>query len=294
MQFPSSLIKATIFTTMLVFGLAACRSEKPGNPVTYTPDQTYKLTILYTSDYPNTNSKQQRDNSIAAKTSLIKTIRSEVESQGSHMLLVSGGSTTPSPQEGIPEYFNNLDYDALVVSSYMFNQPMADIKDQQGKSSVPFISANIFESETGKPAFDAYTLVDAEDLTIAIVGITSRETERKQRINLSGLDVTYPEGRDGSRLIQQLEQQADIIILATHTGHIQQSASHISLDNLPGIDLVIGEHHRDMPLNPTIDAPVSCNEYVTRVDFEFLNGEVTVINREQLFIHDRDDPLMSI
>lgn len=294
MRFPSSLIKATIFTTILVFGLAACRSEKSDNPTTYTPDQTYQLTVLYTSDYPNTDSKQQKDNSIAAKTNLIRSIRSEVENQGNHMLLVSGGSITPSAQEQVPEYFNSLDYDALVVSSYMFNQPMTDIKDQQNKSSVPFISANIFESETGKPAFDAYTLVDAEDLTIAVVGITSRETEKKQRINLSGLDVTYPEGNDGSRLIKQLEQQADIIILATHTGHIQRSVPQISLDKLPGIDLVIGEHHQDMPSALTKNASVSCNEYVTRVDLEFLNGEVTVINREQLFIHDQDDPLVSI
>ena len=293
MRFPSSLIKATIFTTMFVLGLAACRSEKVNKPVTYTPDQPYQLTVLYSSDYPNTDSGHQKQNTAAAKASLIKTIRSEVESLGNHLILISGG-IIPSTQVKIPEYINPLDYDALVVSSYMFNQSIADIKEQQNNSSVPFISASIFESETGKPAFDAYTLVDADDLTVAIVGITSREAEREQRINLSGLDVTYPKDNDSIQLIQQLERQADIIILATHTGHIQRSIPDISLDNIAGIDLVIGEHYQDMTSNPANDAFVRCNEFLTRVDIEFLNGEVRIINREQLFIHDQTAPLMSI
>ena len=293
MRLFSTLMKATIVTTMIVLGLVACRSEKEGTSGTYTPDRTYQLTILYSSDYPNTLSEQQKQHSIAAKTNLIKTIRSEVESQGNHLVLISGGGT-PSRQEEIQDYFNLLDYDALVVSSYMFNQPVADIKDLQKKSSAPFVSANIFESETGKPVFDAYTLIEADDLTLAVVGVTSPEAEKEQRINLSGLDILNTKESDNNRLIQPLRQQADIIIVATHTGHIQHSTQNLSLEGIAGINLVIGEHPQDMTLDPANNTAFSCHEYLTRVDLEFINGEIRVTNREQLFIHDRATHFMSI
>lgn len=275
--------------TMIAFGLAACRSGEVSS-ISYTPDQNYQLTILYSSNYPNTDSMHKQQGSVTAKVDLIKTIRSEVESRGNHFILVSGGSVIP-PEHEIPNCFNDLNYDAMVVSSYMFNQPVADIKKFQEKSSAPFISANLFESETGKPAFDAYTLVDADNLTIAIVGVTSLEITKEQITNLSGLDLTYPKDRDCLQLIRQLEEQADVVILATHTGHIQGAGPGIALDTIPGVDLVIGEH---LTRDTVSGESFRCNEYLTRVDLEFRNGELNITNREQLFIHNRAAPLMSI
>ena len=283
-----------MLTTMMAFGVAACSTDKAGRPATYTPDQTYQLTVLYSSDYPNNDTDIQKQRFVEAKTDLIKTIRSEVESEGNHLILVSGGGTTISSDSAIPEYFSTLGYDALVVSSYMFNQPVNQIQKHQDKYPVPFISANIFESETGKPAFDAYTLVNADDLTVAVVGVTSFEAEREQRRNLSGLDILTPYDNDNVQLIRQLRQQADIVILATHTGHIPE-ARNISLENIAGIDLVVGEHSsQDKTFNRAGNAVVRCHKFLTRVDLEFRNGQIRTTNREQIRLRDRTASLMSI
>ena len=283
-----------MLTTMLAFGVAACSTEKAGKPVTYTPDHNYQLTVLYSSDYPNNDSDIQKQHFVEAKTNLIKTIRSEVESEGNSLVLVSGGSPSLSSNESAPEYFNSLGYDALVVSSYMFNQPVTRIQEYQSKYPLPFISANIFESETGKPAFDAYSLVDAGDLTVAVVGVTPFEAEGEQRKNFSGLDVIFPYDYDNIRLIRQLRQQADIVILATHAGHIPQTRN-VVLEDIPGIDLVVGDHTpQDKALDRNRNTVVRCHKFVTRVDIEFRNGQVKTISQEQIMLHDRTASLMSI
>ena len=163
----------------------------------------------------------------------------------------------------------------MAVSSYMFSQPLASIREIQDKSSAPFISANLFESETGNPVFDAFTLVSADDLNIAIVGMTSIDGEEKNRKHLSGIDLVKPSGSHSASFINSLERQSDIIILATHSGLSPKTSTNLQAMQFDGVDLIVGQHQNGKNI-------LNCHEWLTRIDLEFVNGELNVTSYEQI------------
>ncbi len=162
----------------------------------------------------------------------------------------------------------------------MFNQPLSYIRELEKNSSTPFISANLFTSETGQPLFDGFTLISVDDLNIAIVGITSNEIKEQHRKHLSGLDIISSPNSKSSDFIKKLKRQSDIVIAATHSGHY--SGSMFQGRTPSGIDLVIGEHQNV----PGGASPVrhNCDEWVTKMNLEFINGKIRETLREKLIV----------
>ena len=262
---------------------------------TYIPNKTYKLTILNTNEFnlDTTSDYTVINQGLNHRQELIKKIRREVNAEGGKLLLLSGGELSTDDDILNLKQLNQLGYNAMTVSPLLFDEPINTIRLQEAAADFPFLSANLYESETGRPVFDAYALFDFDGLRIAVMGLTGQGSfsdgisEYRRGIEL--MDPVLAT----SELIPYLRRQADIVIVATHAIHYpkpEKSGTKASLpiSNLEGIDLLVG--NSTLAPNSKIRSsesstsltPTPLYPSIRRIDLEFRNGELKKTNSIQI------------
>ncbi len=286
--------------------ISACTTVNPPAE----KDQTYKLTVLHTNDHHGRFWQDSKGRyGMAARMTLVESIRKEVKEEGGHVLLLSGGDiNTGVPesdmQDAIPDFkgMNLLGYDAMAVGNHEFDNPRDILAMQQSLAEFPFLSANIFDAGTGKHVFEPYTTFDLDGLRIAVVGFTTTDTPKQTSPeNVKGLDFQSPVAV-ASKLISELEKQADIIIATTHMGHYQNGNHGINAPgdvtlarSVKGIDLIVGGHSQDPLFNPDLQNGTyivqaqEWGKYVGRADFEYTNGQLTLTHYQLIPVNGSED-----
>jgi len=237
---------------------------------------------------------------------------------GSVLLLSGGDINTGVPesdlQDAEPDFrgMNLIGYDAMAVGNHEFDNPLSVLRQQEKWSKFPFLSANIYQKSTGERLFKPWALFKRQDLKIAVIGLTTDDTAKIGNPEFF-TDIEFRKPADEAKLvIQELQQneKPDVIIATTHMGHYDNGA-HGS--NAPGdvemarslpagsLAMIVGGHSQDpvcmasenkkqvdyVPGTPC--APDRQNgiwivqahewgKYVGRADFEFRNGEMTLVH----------------
>ena len=269
---PGSCIVAITFSLLTTLSLSGCTSSNEYFTATYTPDKTYQITFLYSDSPTYCHSALQKSELRSARYELTQTIRSEIEEQGGYVLNLSSGDLYPllKNPDSIDPY--DTSYDAMAIGSYLFDLSVERIKQQQQVSPFPFLSANIYEAETGKPLFDAYDTFDFDGLNISVVGITSQELFEQQRKNISTIEVSNPV-RSLTHMISVIRPHSDMTVVLSQNGYSDVSRERITEANIRGLDLILGGQGVEAPLSAT--APQTCSGRITQVNVEFRNGEIT-------------------
>lgn len=283
-------------------------------------DQTYNITILHTNDHHGRFwHNNQGEYGLAAQKTVVDQIRNEVEKQGGSVLLLSGGDVnTGVPesdlQDAEPDFkgMNLVGYDAMALGNHEFDNPLEVLRMQEKWAKFPFLSANIYDTQSGKRLFKPYQIFDKQGVKIAVMGLTTDDTVRiGNPANFPGVEFRVP-ALEAKKVVEELRanQQPDIIIAATHMGHYDngEHGSNASGDvemarSLPAgyLDMIVGGHSQDpvcmsaenknykqadyIPGTPC--APDHQNgtwivqahewgKYVGRADFEFKNGKFTL------------------
>lgn len=286
-------------TLSLTTALAGCSSNK--EPVGYDQDRAYRLTILHTNDNRGQFWRNEKGEwGMAARKTIIDSVRDEVEAEGGKVLVLSAGDiNTGVPESDLQDAkpdllgMNLIGYDAMTVGNHEFDNPLSTLKQQEDQADFPFLSANTYDAETGRPLFDAYKLFDFGSLSIAVFGLTSEDTRKTGNPRFVA-DVDF---RDpvtvASRLVPLMKDQADIVIGLTHLGHYkyglhgENSPGDITLSRqISGIDVIIGGHSEsplytpDKQGNTYIMQAADKGKYVGRADFVFQNGKLKLENYE--------------
>lgn len=289
--------------------ISACTTVTPHQSAP-EKDRTYKLTVLHTNDHHGRFWQDSKGRyGMAARMTLIESIRDEVKTEGGHVLLLSGGDiNTGVPesdmQDAIPDFkgMNLLGYDAMAVGNHEFDNPRDILKMQQSLADFPFLSANIFDASTGKHAFKPYTTFDFDGLRIAVIGFTTTDTPKQTSFeNVKGLNFRSPVDV-ASKLIPTLEKQTDIIIATTHMGHYQNGTHGINAPGdvtlarkVQGIDLIVGGHSQDPLFEPDLQNDTyivqaqEWGKYVGRADFEYTNDQLTLTRYQLIPVIGSDD-----
>lgn len=282
-------------SSMLALLIGACATLNPPAE----KDRKYKLTVLHTNDHHGRFWQDGKGRyGMAARMTLIESIRKEVKAEGGHVLLFSGGDiNTGVPesdiQDAIPDIkgMNLLGYDAMAVGNHEFDKPRDVLAMQQSLAVFPFLSANIFDTSTGKHVFEPYITFQLDGLRVAVVGFTTTDTPiQSNPNNVKDLDFQSPVAV-ASKLIPDLEKKADIIIATTHMGHYQDGNHGINAPgdvtlarSVKGIDLIVGGHSQDSLFKPDLQNDTyivqakEWGKYVGRADFEYANGQLTLIS----------------
>ncbi|WP_252179655.1 bifunctional UDP-sugar hydrolase/5'-nucleotidase UshA [Endozoicomonas sp. 4G] len=305
-----------LFTaTALTLSISGCSLFQTQPEVSYQQDKTYKLTVLHTNDHHGRFWKDSKGRyGMAARMTLIKQIREEVEAEGGQVLLLSGGDiNTGVPesdlQDAVPDFkgMNMLGYDAMAVGNHEFDNPRKVLEMQEDLANFPFLSANIIDDKTGKPLFEPYTLFDVDGLQVAVMGLTTNDTPKQTSPeNIVGLTFEEPV-EAASKLVPELEKKADVIIATTHMGHYANgnyganAPGDVTLArSVDGIDLIVGGHSQDPLFKPDqqngtyIVQAWEWGKFVGRADFEFKNGDLKLVDYQLIAVnHENAEVLLA-
>ena len=71
---------------------------------------------------------------------------------------------------------NLIGYDAMTVGNHEFDNPLDIIRKQQRWANFPFVSANIYDRQTGRRLFDPWTMFEFDGVKVAVMGLTTEDT----------------------------------------------------------------------------------------------------------------------
>ncbi len=240
-------------------GLLAC-SNQGVEPTT----EPLRLTVLHTNDHHGRFwQNSYGEYGMAARKTLVDQIRAEVDAEGGHVLLLSGGDiNTGVPESDLldaePDFrgMQLLDYDAMAIGNHEFDNSLDVLMRQQSWVDFPFLSANIYRKSTGGRLFDGYTMFEPGGVRIAVIGLTTPDTYKLvMPTNVEDLEFRDP-AIETRILLDELAitEKPALVFAVTHMGHYAGSAHGI---NAPGdvslarslesgeLDMIIGGHSQE-------------------------------------------------
>ena len=276
-------------------------------------DKTYRITILHTNDHHGRFWKNaDGEYGMAARKTVIDTVRADVAAGGGYSLLLDGGDVnTGVPesdlQDAVPDFkgMNLLGYDAMAVGNHEFDKPPFVLKMQRDLAQFPMLAANIYSG--GERMFAPYKIFNVGGVRVAVMGLTTEDTQKMAHPdNMKNIEFRNAIA-EAAKLVPELRKRADIVIAATHMGHYQngehgsQAPGDVEMARaVKGLDLVVGGHTQnpacmkaenvlDRAYVPGTDCKperqngtwiVQAHEwgkYVGRADFEYRNGEFKLV-----------------
>ena len=188
-------------STLIVFGLvvfhagcttapATAPSEGPSAARTIGSDKDLAarapihLTILHTNDHHGRFwANADGEGGLAARQTLIDSVRSEVAAAGGYTLLLDGGDVnTGVPESDLqnaePDFkgMDRLRYDAMAVGNHEFDKPPSVLAKQRTWIGFPMLSANIYRG--GERMFEPYRIFQRGAYRIAVIGLTTDDTQK--------------------------------------------------------------------------------------------------------------------
>ncbi|EEZ82628.1 UDP-sugar hydrolase [Vibrio alginolyticus 40B] len=271
MKFSKSLLVVAVGAA-----LAGCGSDSDNSPVTCeTADSCTKFTVLHTNDnHGRFWHNSDGEYGMAARHTLIESIRAEVEAKGGETILLSGGDiNTGVPesdmQDAVPDFvgMNLLGYDAMAVGNHEFDNSL-DILDMQAElADFPMLAANIYKKDTNERYFDPYKVFTINGLKIAVIGLTTQDTAKLVNPdNVSNIHFEDPQV-EIKKVLKEIEEneKVDLVFATTHMGHYEdgKNGSEAPGDVKPArsleegqLNAIIGGHSQ----NPVCMEP-GTNEY---------------------------------
>ncbi len=266
------------------------------------------LTVLFTNDGHGMAWKFDEPNNpavggLAARKTLIDQIRAEVQGKGGDILILSGGDITlGDPRSNICQNIpmingmNLIGYDAMVIGNHEFDFGIEAFHKMKKEADFPFLSANIYEEGGTKAVGKDYIEKKFDDgLKVAVLGVTTRETEQITSPGLMGNLVMTEPIIEAKTRVPLLKKKNDIVIVLSHLGYYDTDKSFDGFhgDNylaktVPGIDLIVGSHtqrHLSSPVkigDTHIVQTEGLGKWVGRFDFH-LKGKKIVKTSFKLY-----------
>lgn len=199
---------------------------------------------------------------------------------------------------------NEIGLDASAFGNHEFDKGRADVDDRILEAADwPYLAANLYDRDTGEPAYQEYELREFEGVTIGFIGAVTEDLEELvSPAGIASLEVreVVPEV---NRVAEQLSDgdaangEADVLVLLVHEGAATTDVSSATDDSNfgrivtgadPEIDMIISGHTHlaydfDVPI-PGTDRTrpvISSGQYGamyghTRIVFEPSTGEFTI------------------
>ena len=128
--------KSALLTLAAFTGLVSLSATVVASEVQWEKDKSYKLTILHTNDnHGRFWSNRHGEYGMAARKTLIDSIRAEVAADKGQLLLLSGGDiNTGVPesdlQDAEPDFkgMSMIGYDAMAIGNHEFDNELAVIR----------------------------------------------------------------------------------------------------------------------------------------------------------------------
>lgn len=297
----------TIFS-LLLLTLSSCSRKGPA-------DGNYRLEIYATNDlhgrffdsmYVN---NQVHPHSLASVSSFISQQRQE--SGRENILLLDIGDHLQGDNAAFYYNFvdttsvhifasavNYLEYDAIVVGNHDIEAGHPVYNKLVKELQMPYLAANAIEKSSGKPYFEAYTIIERNGIRIAVIGMTNPNIP-------NWLSSHLWEGMEFREISESLrywveyvrENEAPhIVVAALHAGlgdqenDSKENPARYVASSIPGIDIVFASHDHKVTAEKILngDKEVLVLEGGSRashlsaafIDFVVENGKILSIKIE--------------
>jgi 5'-nucleotidase / UDP-sugar diphosphatase len=224
--------------------------------------QQVSLTILHTNDthghllpfdYPSVASQgsdiaalKTRHNigGIARRATLVKRLKTEIESRGAAVWLVDAGDfsegtlfSTEYHGRADVEAMNAAGYNFSILGNHEFTYSLSNLKTLLGLFSYPTLCANVTETATGLPLTQTSATRQLGPLKIGVFGLVTTEVS-DYLASKDGLSVAS-EIETARKMVSTLRREADIIIAISHVGEGKDLKIAAAV---PEIDVIVGAH----------------------------------------------------
>ncbi|MBT3589287.1 MAG: hypothetical protein HOK52_03775 [Candidatus Marinimicrobia bacterium] len=141
------------------------------------------------------------------------------------------------------EGYEKIGCDALNVGYFELLLGKDFLMDKVNSTSVPFVSANLRSSETGKLLFPPYQIVERQNLTVGIVGLTTLVPDTLSGVKVSDHIVA------GNNQIKELKDKVDLIVILINSDR-KEHQKHPA--EFPDADFIFvsGSNNRTRPHMP--------------------------------------------
>ncbi len=222
-------------------------------------DKDIDITILHTNDihgqhHPIDYKTGYREHKNVGGTARRATMINDIRKATDHRVLLFdigdiSGRGEYEKYYGEPEIkiMNYLKYDAMAAGNAEFKLAKKEkrtpesidfFRERIKEASFPILTANVYDNETGKRAFQPYVIINEGDIRIACVGMTTLKCRTYPECE--NLTFTDPK-EELEKIFKELSGKYDIFILLSHLGDLHDGAL---AGIFPQIDLIIeGDFH---------------------------------------------------
>lgn len=280
-------------------------------------------TILYTNDIHGyiDNKVKDGDKEIEGISyANVKALKDELESKGKNVLLVDDGDhaqgtiySALSNGEDIIKIMNMVGYDLATLGNHEFDYGQQQVFKLMDIADFDYVSCNFYNVEDESLVLAPYKVLEAGNLKIAFIGITTPETITKstptyfQDANGKYIYGIYS-GNDGEKLykavqdaIDKAKKEADVIIALGHLGIDKSSSFYRSIDvieNTSGLNAFIDGHSHTKIENEIIKdkdgndvvltQTMSYLSYIGQMEIN-INDNIISINTKLIDKYDKKD-----
>lgn len=222
----------------------------------------------------------------ASEATFIKQVRALSDGKTRSNLLLDAGDFfqghpigTVTKGRAVIDYMNQVAYDAMAVGNHDYDLGEDNLTEQIARANFPILSANLYSRKTNQPLpyVKPYIMLNKMGLKIAIIGLTTTDTEKMSfPENIKG--VAFKDEKSTlEKCIQDVKSQgADLVIVLGHmglpydpepafqsrypNGEIKSTGerywgydSQELAREVPGFDLLIGGHMHKGFAKPWVD-----------------------------------------
>lgn len=177
----------------------------------------------------------------------------------------------------IMEGYNKIGCDAINVGKYELLNGLSFLKNISEKTDIPFLSANLKNSKTKELIFNPYLILNRENLSIGIIGVTSLLPDSSTSLVSDDFILA------GNEYIDKLSGQTDIIILLVNT---DRSSQKDLAENFKNADFIVASGSTNLtrsnaPQKENGPYVFSCGKqgkYLLTVDAQIKDLESPMVN----------------
>ena len=114
--------------------------------------------------------------------------------------------------------YEQIGCDAINVGQYEFGGGEKFLLETAGSTQIPFISANLINTQTNQLLFNPYIIIEREGLKIAVIGVTNLLPKTIKNIRADDYITA------GKSMIKKVKDKVDIIVMLVNASRADQKS----------------------------------------------------------------------
>jgi len=131
-----------------------------------------------------------------------------------------------------------MGYDAVGIGEREFGYSYAHLQEVIGKAKTPYISSNLIDKKSGKPAFKPFVVVRKGGLKVGIFSVVAAKI--KKHVGVGDSLLVEDPIATAQKMVADLRKQCDVVVALAHLGRVE---GEDLAAQVPGIDVVVLAHH---------------------------------------------------